>query len=377
MRQSIRRHAAITKARHLGAAAALIVCSLAHAPHAAEPDAAPLRLSFLGMVEIPSGTRFQGTTIGGLSGAVALPDGGYLVVSDDREGGPDGTPRLYALSIDLADGSLDAGDVTVTATHPLLTAEGATLDALEPDPEGIVIDRDGRLWIASERDSAGRPAIMGFDDLTMTAALDVPAHHMPGAGQGVRVNKGFESLTLGPDGATLWAAHESALVQDGPDATLEAGPRVRVLRYRLAGGTARLEGEFAYDVEPVAQAPWPAWNYTDSGLVELLARPDGALLALERSFSAGSPGVGFTVRLFHVDPTPATAIDQTGAAAATPMAKTLLLDFADLGIAPDNLEALATGPLLPDGRETLIVISDDNFAAFGTRSTQIIALAID
>jgi hypothetical protein len=42
--------------------------------------------------------------------------------------------------------------------------------------------------------------------------------------------------------------------------------------------------------------------------------------------------------------------------------KTLLVNMASLGIAADNLEGLALGPILPDGRRALLVISDDNFS---------------
>jgi hypothetical protein len=57
-----------------------------------------------------------------------------------------------------------------------------------------------------------------------------------------------------------------------------------------------------------------------------------------------------------------------------PISKTLLLDFADLGIAPDNLEGMTFGPRLADGRRLLVVISDNNFNPLQT--TQFIALAL-
>ena len=42
------------------------------------------------------------------------------------------------------------------------------------------------------------------------------------------------------------------------------------------------------------------------------------------------------------------------------MCKELLLDFSDLGIEPRNLEGLSWGPILADGRRTLIVVEDDD-----------------
>ncbi len=50
--------------------------------------------------------------------------------------------------------------------------------------------------------------------------------------------------------------------------------------------------------------------------------------------------------------------------AFTPVTKRLILNVeTDLGIEPDNLEGMAFGPALPDGRVPLILMSDNNFAA--------------
>ena len=51
-----------------------------------------------------------------------------------------------------------------------------------------------------------------------------------------------------------------------------------------------------------------------------------------------------------------------------PAAKTLLVDLSevnglstDLGPSLDNFEGMTFGPRLPDGRATVLVVSDDNF----------------
>ena len=62
----------------------------------------------------------------------------------------------------------------------------------------------------------------------------------------------------------------------------------------------------------------------------------------------------------------------------TPVAKQRVVDFGELGstlgIAPDNLEGMAFGPQLPDGRQVLMVVSDNNFNP--EQTTQLWALAI-
>jgi hypothetical protein len=62
------------------------------------------------------------------------------------------------------------------------------------------------------------------------------------------------------------------------------------------------------------------------------------------------------------------------------VAKTLLLDLdADLGrhrVAIDNLEGMALGPPLADGRRSLVIVADDNFSPIGQR-TLFVAYALD
>jgi 3-phytase len=53
--------------------------------------------------------------------------------------------------------------------------------------------------------------------------------------------------------------------------------------------------------------------------------------------------------------------------------KTLLYDFST-GFAPDNLEGMTFGPVLPDGDRTLVLVSDDNFVIL--QATQIVALRL-
>jgi hypothetical protein len=57
-----------------------------------------------------------------------------------------------------------------------------------------------------------------------------------------------------------------------------------------------------------------------------------------------------------------------------PVQKTLLLDLDTLGIPLDNVEGMAFGPTLPDGRRSLILVSDNNFAA--TQFTQFLLFAV-
>ena len=86
---------------------------------------------------------------------------------------------------------------------------------------------------------------------------------------------------------------------------------------------------------------------------------------MERSFSVGAPGHG------QHDPALRRGPDRPAAATAR---KTLLLDLDDLGIPLDNVEGMTFGPRLPDGRRSVVLVSDDNFAA--SQFTQFLLFAL-
>jgi 3-phytase len=84
---------------------------------------------------------------------------------------------------------------------------------------------------------------------------------------------------------------------------------------------------------------------------------------MERSFSVGAPGTGNTIKLYRVE---------LGRESST--SKTLVLDLDVLGIPLDNVEGMAFGPKLRGGKRTLLLVSDNNFAA--TQFTQFLLFAV-
>jgi hypothetical protein len=132
----------------------------------------------------------------------------------------------------------------------------------------------------------------------------------------------------------------------------------------------RLTGQWAYVTEPTA-GELPYLNVSRSGLVDLAALPDGRLLALERATygrrSALDPG-GFVSRIFLLALEDATDVaDRARLAGLTPgrdyrpVGKTLLWRR-DSGLFDglQNFEGLALGPVLGDGRRSLLLVSDND-----------------
>ena len=342
----------------------------------------------IGTASIPTGTTFEGTEIGGLSSITYDSNRGvYYAISDDQ--GTIDPVRYYTLNIDVSDGQLDPGDITFLDVTSILDPSGAPYAPGSLDPEGLTLTHQGQLYFSSEGFTARTPPVDPFINRMNlngyhTRSQLIPAPFLPNPAapgtQGVRSNLGFESLNVTPDQQTLVTASEGALFQDGPAANLGQSSFARILEYRLSSGQPG--SEYVYVVNPVAETPNPPTAFRVNGLVELLPLDDlGTMLALERSFSVGAPGLGNTIWLYEIQTQGATDVSSyfsltTPPVSFVPVTKQLILNVeADLGIEPDNIEGMAFGPALPDGRLPLVLVSDNNFAA--SQSTQFIVLAVE
>jgi hypothetical protein len=331
---------------------------------AASPAAGKDRdgLEFRGQAIIPTGTTFMGTMVGGLSSITydAKRDV-YYAVSDDQ--GQFQPARFYTVRLAIGDGRLSDGDVRFTGVTTLEAPDGQPYPPLRLDPEGLALTKDDELIFTSE----GIPA-SGIDPFIRRNALDgtflgelpLPEAFLvtPDQSSGVRPNLGFESA--GVHGQHLFTANENAVYQDGPAATLTDGSPVRILRYNLR--TDRLDRQWSYLTDPVAEAPDPPTAFSVNGLVELLPLSETHLIAMERSFSVGAPDTGNTIKLYDVRLHGTTAH------------KRLLLDLDALGIPLDNVEGLTLGPRLPHGARSLVLVSDNNFAS--SQFTQFLLFAL-
>jgi hypothetical protein len=164
-----------------------------------------------------------------------------------------------------------------------------------------------------------------------------------------RLNLSLESLALQEDGA-LWTANEEALRPDGHPASESAGTLVRLQRFAPDGEAS---GQWAYRTDPFPGKPLVGLE--SSGVVELVALPEGGLLALERAFS----NRGFRSRIYEVrleQATETSALPSLTAADLRPVGKRLLWERSGL---PLNFEGAALGPGLADGWRSLLLVSDD------------------
>jgi hypothetical protein len=334
------------------------------------------KLTLVGQFSILPGERFPpmvGLPFGGISGLTARDEGREIYgISDARLGG-----RIYRFTLENPGGALR---VVTNADVALAMAP----DDTRPDHEGLALLPDGRFAVAAEG-PAGDPRLPPSINIygrhgDFAERLRVPDKFAPEptgtATRGARDNAGFESLTLSPDGARLFTASETALIQDGEPASFAAGTRTRIIEYVERNGTYQPGREFAYELEPL-QKPAFTPSLFITGLVELLAMDRTTLLALERGYVAHGADAAQSrnrIRVYQISLAGATDVSAleslAGRTEVVPVAKTLLLDLSQVeGLSPelapslDNFEGMVFGPRLPDGRASLLLVSDDNFSA--------------
>ncbi len=364
-----------------------------------------LSLDFLGEYQLPK-MNFNDTPVGGLSGLTYdRQQNRFYAISDDRS--HLAPARFYTLKLVLNDqienqqayasGHLDnpkshdastskisVQKVEIENVTFLRDKDGNTFPKDTADTEGIALTPQKSVFISSEGFlPKGIPPFVNEFDINsgrQRQSLPIPERYIPdGTGgkvetvpRGIQDNLGFESLTLNPTGTIpakgepfrLFTATESALVQDKEpgesplqEASKKQGIKCRLLHYLLTDGPAILISEHLYQLDP---SPRGAIRH---GLAELLALDTGGhFLSLERSLGL----LGFKARIYQAATGGAT--DTSGIAtlkgelrSIEPVKKKLLLDLDELGISLENLEGMTLGPRLPDGSQSLVLVSDNNF----------------
>lgn len=346
-------------------------------------------IEFLGNVGLPAGTTFEGTTLGGLSSIQYIPEEEiYYAISDDQA-----DYRYYTFDIDLSDGTLDDGDVTPLSVEFLADAANQPLVDGSIDPEELTQISDDIYLVTNEGFANGEkfmnPSVLVFDaqsdiqigEIAFDAKFDADSQGKTG----IANNAATEAGTITPDGTTFYSGFENALLQDGPLSSPTSGSPSRIVEWDVSTGEA--VAEFVYHNYPNPAQPNPEDAFQVNGITALLALDnEGTMLALERNFAVGDDqtGTGHGGFLYEISTAQATNVieeDRLDGLSYNSVDKRFLLDLSKLTDAEgnqvviDNVEGLTFGPELEDGRQSLFIVSDDNFSE--TQSTQFMAFAVE
>lgn len=351
---------------HLAALGMVVGCASSHMPPMADVESA----RFIGAVTIPNDEKVDSTVVGGLSGIDydAGADLWYLISDDKSE---KNAARFYLAKLGFDKGALASASIEHSVTLRQEDGKpypGAKAGGEVPDPEAISRDPDtGNLWWTSEGDRK-----LGLSPFVRVTApnggfvADIPTPPMFRMNRsedvGPRHNLAFEGLSFTPDGRSVWLAMESALYQDGAIATPTAGTVLRITRLDRSG---KVLAQYAYPVDPIQAVP--TGENGDNGVSEILALDDHRALVLERSGVEGADGIWtMYIRIYEIDTKGASNVAKVPSLAGAsykPLTKRLIIDLSkhpEIGRV-DNIEGMSWGPTLPDGKRSLVLVSDNNF----------------
>jgi hypothetical protein len=298
--------------------------------------------------------------------------------------------------------------ITYTSDTPLnglnpsaLPAGSNSMLGVSFDPEGFVVGANGNFFVSDEYG----PSVYEFSPTgTLVRAFTPPANLLPKKSDGTldyvdsrpiitsgrQDNRGFEGLTISPDGTKLFAILQDPLVNEGTTGTANDGrysPNVRIVRFDVATGQS--DTQYIYQLESLSDINDRIPDTTNDfaataqgrniGVSSILAINNNELLVLERD----NRGIGVdpttnlpigSKRVYKIDLTGASDVStislagtSTLPANVTPVSKSLFLDIAGAlqssgQTVPEKLEGLALGPQLADGSFTLLVATDNDFS---------------
>jgi hypothetical protein len=362
----------------------------------AEP---PIEISYIGRAAWPGTAKdLSGLTdtledgsehdrLGGLGSGIAWTGQGdrYVMISD--RGAGDGAVsyrcRFHEVAIRINPDQPQPVTWEVVKTtllsgpdrEPLIGLASALPDATpgKPrrfDPEAIRFTRDNHVLITDEYG----PSLTEFDlhghwvrdwklpDGFQVAhpagepEMELPPHNTSGR----QANRGAEGFAITPDGQTMVILMQGPLIQDG--ALDESGKRRgKVVRLVTIDRTTGQATQYAYVLESAAY-----------GLNEIEALNNHEFLVIERDGKGGEKAA--FKRIARIDIAAATPLDSQTVFAngelpgsIRPVEKSWLMDLLDprWGLAgkdfPEKTEGITLGPMLSDGRRSLLITSDNDF----------------
>ena len=265
---------------------------------------------------------------GQYSGITRIAGNRYAVVDDKFRGGG---IVFFDIAVDPATGDIGQVRAIVPPSTKLSNVESR-------DCEGIAF-ADGRLYVSAESDQSIRE--YDLDGNPTGRVFAVPAEM---TADRIVPNAGFEALTYSAATCHFWTTTERPLRRD----------TARLHRLQRFNADFRPDAQFLYQMDAPLRSAEGTRAYV-FGISALTALDDGSLVVLEREvfvpagwIRALGEAVSVT-KLYRVVPEG----DGRGI-----LPKQLLTEFTTGAANLANFEGMCLGPVLSDGRRTLILIAD-------------------
>ncbi|MGO3237143.1 MAG: esterase-like activity of phytase family protein [Psychroflexus halocasei] len=199
-----------------------------------------------------------------------------------------------------------------------------------------------------------------------------------------RNNGLLEGLSTDLNHEGFWFVNELPLKNDGREPGLfNSYSPIRMSYFDLK--KEKISQQFAVDLGRISKIPFLPFKV--NGVTDILQLNENQFLFLERAYSAGHANKGNNVRIFMIDISQATdVLDieslKTHKKEIQLVDKKLIFDFKSVknkltDKIIDNIEGITFGPKLPNGQQSLLLMSDDNFSSFSDQINQVILLKLN
>lgn len=332
-----------------------------------------IKIKFLDEYIIPADYEFEGHLVGGLSDLDY--DGTYFYTVTDSPK----NPFIYKLSIKIDNYKIQ--EIVVEEVIKIAA------DTLFFDSEGILYNTDSNQFIISSEGSINRnknPFVVNLTNQGVAInKYKLPEYFLLSNNDGLRHNAAFEGLTWSTDNHGIWVATELPMISDGAKPKLyKTYSPVRFTYFDVKSKQAIKQ--FAYQLDRLRKVPF--LPFAINGVTGILKIAPHQFIVIERAFSAGHGSYGNRVRLYLANSQEATNTLYTNNLHSNrkniiPAKKQLLFDFKSVRKQLsqrfiDNIEGIAFGPILPNGNQSLILISDNNFNSYSKQINQVVLMEI-
>ncbi|MCG1036375.1 esterase-like activity of phytase family protein [Polaribacter sargassicola] len=335
-----------------------------------------LQLNFLDEYILADSLKLNNEKIGGLSGVDFANNQYYFVVDDAKN------PRVLSGDIIVANNKITAVDFKKSIYLKDSTSQFYQENVL--DLESVFVDEEtGAINLTSEGsiNYNKTPSVFNIDK----NGKFLESFQLPKSLSNLKTikhNAVLEGSSKSFDKKGFWVAMEGVLTVDGeePTFTKQSSP-IRITYYDKTSKNATKQ--FAYQLEHITKPAKGKINL--NGVTAILEYQKNRFFIVERTYQSGYESYGNIIRIFDVvlddEVTNILNVDSLKSTKFVPLKKRLVFNFEDVkdkltDRIIDNIEGITFGSKLPNGNQTLILISDDNFQLYGKQLNQFILLEI-